>query len=719
MRIMERMLRQGIALAMLTVLACGGGEATSPSGVASVEVTAPRTSLVAGDSLTLSVSVRDAQGRAITGKVATWSTSDAGVATVSSAGRVLAVALGTVTISATVEGRSGSLVLTVGNLAVEAGRRVSVAVGLEGDTITVTNSAGTTFSLEIPAGALEAPVTISMTPVTGLAGATVFTGGLLGGVQFEPSGLRFLRPVRLRISGFAPPTGGVIPVGFIARDDGTLESLTPAAAGNGVLTLVVPHFSIQGGASTAPASLQGILTCPAPCGGTGLFLNNLSILLAQGGSRADIVQLLAFWGSSLEATVLIPALNGTSELLHAISEYALWMSTIEFVANLRPDLASIVGDEPLNTAMNDNIERMGEALLAGIDRNARACRDNQSLSEAELVLYWQEQAAALDLETLDLIPFEGRGDLERQVVLEYLRQQCFTVVSDTAILAEPLVIGQSRDLTTSFKVKFRLAPTPQGAPFRMKLVPQDALLSVAEGFTDAAGQFNSAVIPVPSARSTGVTMVTASACLVLPTQAALGAQAKASDICEFTIVERTVELYFNDFSSTAGSEWTVNTISTSPSGERFLGEMGNQSVALFLDSLPDHDTLVVDVDLYMIDSWNGNAGTGASAAADVITIELQTGGMILQTTFSNKVNDLQSFPASWPNGSFPRGTGARAIESLGYPPGPDYFGDSIYRLQLRFPHTGAFLPLIFRSGQTAGPGGERWGIDNVRVTIAR
>ena len=62
---------------------------------------------------TLTASITDIRGRAIPGKVATWSSSNPNVATVSATGRVQTVALGTATITATCDGQSGTSVVTV------------------------------------------------------------------------------------------------------------------------------------------------------------------------------------------------------------------------------------------------------------------------------------------------------------------------------------------------------------------------------------------------------------------------------------------------------------------------------------------------------------------------------------------------------------------------------------------------------------------------------
>jgi hypothetical protein len=81
--------------------------------VASVTVTAPRTTVPQGTTLQLALELKSAAGAVLTGRQVTWSSSAAGVATVSAAGLVNAVTQGPVTITATSEGKSGNVQLTV------------------------------------------------------------------------------------------------------------------------------------------------------------------------------------------------------------------------------------------------------------------------------------------------------------------------------------------------------------------------------------------------------------------------------------------------------------------------------------------------------------------------------------------------------------------------------------------------------------------------------
>jgi uncharacterized protein YjdB len=81
--------------------------------VGSVVVTPPTSSVIVGNSVQLSAAVRDAAGNALDGRLVGWSSSDDAVAIVSSTGRVTGLKVGTATITASSEGKSGTATITV------------------------------------------------------------------------------------------------------------------------------------------------------------------------------------------------------------------------------------------------------------------------------------------------------------------------------------------------------------------------------------------------------------------------------------------------------------------------------------------------------------------------------------------------------------------------------------------------------------------------------
>ena len=87
--------------------------APQPVAVATVSVSLTQTSLTVGSTTQASATPRDAAGNVLTGRTVSWSSSNAAVATVSAAGLVSALSVGSVTVTANVEGKTGSAAATV------------------------------------------------------------------------------------------------------------------------------------------------------------------------------------------------------------------------------------------------------------------------------------------------------------------------------------------------------------------------------------------------------------------------------------------------------------------------------------------------------------------------------------------------------------------------------------------------------------------------------
>ncbi|HKR09487.1 MAG TPA: Ig-like domain-containing protein [Gemmatimonadaceae bacterium] len=84
-----------------------------PPTVASISVSPSTSSIQTGATVQLSAVARDASGNTISGQTFSWASSNNSVATVSSSGRVTAVAAGTANVSATIGSVSGSASITV------------------------------------------------------------------------------------------------------------------------------------------------------------------------------------------------------------------------------------------------------------------------------------------------------------------------------------------------------------------------------------------------------------------------------------------------------------------------------------------------------------------------------------------------------------------------------------------------------------------------------
>jgi trimeric autotransporter adhesin len=121
--------------------------------VASVTVSPTSLSLTAGQTSSLTATAKDATGNILTGRAETWTSSNTGVASVSSSGVVSAVAAGSATITVTIGGKSATASVTV---------TVSQTVA----TVTVSPSSGT----------LTVGNQMQLTATDKTSGGTVVTG---------------------------------------------------------------------------------------------------------------------------------------------------------------------------------------------------------------------------------------------------------------------------------------------------------------------------------------------------------------------------------------------------------------------------------------------------------------------------------------------------------------------------------------------------------------
>ena len=172
-----------------------------------------------------------------------------------------------------------------------------------------------------------------------------------------------------------------------------------------------------------------------------------------------------------------------------------------------------------------------------------------------------------------------------------------------------------------------------------------------------------------------------------------------------------VELFFDDFEQGASANWSKTTTSVTPIGSRtFLGELGAESVVLALDGLPTHGELIVEFDLYVIQTWDGN---DAAYGPDIWSFGLEGEEPALTTTFTNVDRFRQAYPDSYPGGDNPPQAGAVEVNTLGY----SNFGDSVYHVRCVLESAQGSVGLVFAGSGLQDVGDESWGLDNVRVSI--
>ncbi|MGV3618685.1 MAG: ankyrin repeat domain-containing protein [Fimbriimonas sp.] len=167
--------------------------------------------------------------------------------------------------------------------------------------------------------------------------------------------------------------------------------------------------------------------------------------------------------------------------------------------------------------------------------------------------------------------------------------------------------------------------------------------------------------------------------------------------------------------------------SRSPLGRPLVGPLGQQSATLRVPSLPSHRNVRVEIDLFLIGSWDGNGGLVDKP--DLFDVSVPGTGTLLRSTFDNHDEGdhlglpMQSFPAPYPLGFHRSFTGASEVRSLGYEQlwnGQTFRRDAVYKLVFTFAHASPELELVLSSlSVTEGEGSleesERWGIGRVVV----
>jgi trimeric autotransporter adhesin len=145
-----------------------------PVPVASVTVSPATASVNVGSTTQLTVTLKDASGLTLTGRVVGWSSSQATVATVSPTGLVTGVSAGTATITATSEGRTGTATVTV------TGAR-TVTITPPSATINVLGTVSLTATVRDPSGVIVPNAQVTWSTSNALV-AGVSSSGLVSGL---------------------------------------------------------------------------------------------------------------------------------------------------------------------------------------------------------------------------------------------------------------------------------------------------------------------------------------------------------------------------------------------------------------------------------------------------------------------------------------------------------------------------------------------------------
>jgi uncharacterized protein YjdB len=219
--------------------------------VGSVVVTPPTSNVVVGNAVQLSAAVRDAAGNPLDGRLVGWTSSDDDVAVVSSAGRVTGLKVGTATITASSEGKSGTATVTVTGAPV-----ASVTVSPPNAALTVGQTTTLTAKTLDATGAELTGRAIAWTT----SAATVATVSSTGVVTAAGVGTATITATSEGKTGTVTITVTTIPVASVSVSPATLPL---QVGGTGTLTATIRDAQndvLTGRAVTWTSGTPGVAT---------------------------------------------------------------------------------------------------------------------------------------------------------------------------------------------------------------------------------------------------------------------------------------------------------------------------------------------------------------------------------------------------------------------------------------------------------------------------
>ena len=352
---------------LLAAAACGGDGPTDPppgpADVARVVVTPEAATLAVGDELRLAASAFDADGRPLADRATTWASTDAALARVSSDGRVVAVAPGSVRVAATVEGVPDTATITVTPVPARGLRLAPAQAQLvTGDTLalaaTLTDGQGTPLPGRAVVWSQRAPQVLGLDG-SGSTGRVIALAPGTDTVTVAGEGKSATAVIVVR----RPPIVALEvadSVGLVAGD-----SLRPTATARDARGDARPDVEVTwqvADPGVARLTATGHLLAVAP-GGTTLTATGggVSASLPVGVRRATVV--------SIDVTPALQTLTGDTVALSAVARDAegrpvddaplVWSSS-------DPAIARIVAGNRLAAV------DLGEATLTAASDDARA-----------------------------------------------------------------------------------------------------------------------------------------------------------------------------------------------------------------------------------------------------------------------------------------------------------------------------------------------------------
>jgi len=245
----------------------------------------------------LTATAKDANGTALSGRVVTWATSNAAVATVSASGLVTGVAAGAATITATSEGQSGTSAMTVTNVPV-----ASVTVSPASGSVTVGATVQLAAVTKDAAGNVLTGRTVtwssSNTSVATVSGTGLVTGLTAGTATITATSEGVAGTAAITVTTAVTNPGTVTDLAVVGvADTGVTLAFTEVTDGTGLPASYDVRYQVGTitWGSTATSVTRG--TCATPLAGTAIGATRTCTVLGLTPATAYQFRLTEFRGT--------------------------------------------------------------------------------------------------------------------------------------------------------------------------------------------------------------------------------------------------------------------------------------------------------------------------------------------------------------------------------------------------------------------------------------
>lgn len=353
----------------------------------------------------------------------------------------------------------------------DTSQQTAAMIGASGGSIQATASDGTIYILSIPADALAEETEISLTPVREISDLPM-SGGMMGAVHFEPSGLELLRAATLTVElPSAPALGdGEVLAGFTYEGDGENLALALAEVDGETYSIPVHHFSGGGAGAATPSDLEAAF---AP-GTADAFV--AKIIAELNASDTPVVEpILARWYAELVKPALQAAVASDQALERGLRERRRWV-----------DALLMLGAD-LNDLFSEGHSLAAAAFREAIARANDLCERQESFAEAEEALAWQRRAEG----TLpDDVLFENGIDRESVDV-----DLCVQVLYESTSFPDAPIAGEPEPFRVVVGYAFGNGPIEHEAGMVVNVLAIDARPAGTTTTTDGSGRVELALTP--------------------------------------------------------------------------------------------------------------------------------------------------------------------------------------------------------------------------------